>query len=111
MRYFVEYDSEKNIIGFGMFEYENQTMTEVSEQEYYQLRAIAGFDDSAHWREKYESLTVMYIREKYSSDDEYKLIREYLADNSDEVFSSAFLEYNSYVENCKAKARMEVYGE
>jgi hypothetical protein len=60
-------------------------------------------------RSKYCNLTNQFIREKYSSNDENKIIREYLAYG--EEYKPAFDEYNTYVEECKAKAHTEIYGE
>ena len=59
----------------------------------------------------YEQLTVRKIREKYSDNEEYKILRERLAKPDDETAIAAFAEYNDYVEQCKNEARNEVYGE
>jgi hypothetical protein len=59
---------------------------------------------------KYHNLTVKYIREKYSINEENKVIREFLAYNTDE-YRNIFNEYNSYVEECKKRAHTETYGE
>lgn len=58
---------------------------------------------------RYQNLSIKYIREKYSVNDESKVIREYLAYG--EEYKPAFDEYNTYVEDCKAKAYSEIYGE
>lgn len=55
----------------------------------------------------YDKLSVSYIRKKYTADDENKIMREYLAYG--DVKKEAFDIYNSYVEECKATARAEVY--
>ena len=55
----------------------------------------------------YDKLSVSYIRKKYTADDENKIMREYLAYG--DVKKEAFEIYNSYVEECKATARAEVY--
>ena len=60
---------------------------------------------------KYESLCQQYISEKYSLADENKIVREYLADMNNSEKKAQFDEYNSYVELCKARAGLEVYGE
>lgn len=63
---------------------------------------------AAEKRAAYEAASVAYIRERYSQDDENKVIREYLA------FPTARTEfdaYNSYVMECKARAKSEIYGE
>lgn len=52
-------------------------------------------------REQYEALVVSEIRKKYSQHDENAIIRKKLAG----VDSGEFNEYNTYVENCKTKAR------
>ena len=56
----------------------------------------------------YETLTVQYIREQYSIDDEAKVLRECLANI--EGAQANFQTYNTYVESCKAKAHTEIYG-
>jgi hypothetical protein len=55
---------------------------------------------------EYNVLTVQYIREKYTADDENKILREKLAGTDYGTFEV----YNAYVEECKAKAHLEVYG-
>ena len=57
----------------------------------------------------YRNLTVKYIREKYSINEENQVIREYLAYG--EEYKPAFDEYNTYVEACKVRAHAEIYGE
>lgn len=57
----------------------------------------------------YERLAVSYIRQQYTADDENKILREYLAYG--EAGKAAFDAYNTYVEQCKARAYAEVYGE
>lgn len=59
---------------------------------------------------KYEELTMKYIHEKYTYDDENKIMREYISDRENEEYKRAFENYNSYVITCKAKAKEEVYG-
>jgi hypothetical protein len=56
---------------------------------------------------EYDSLVVQYIREKYSANDENKILREKLAGTEELEFE----EYNAYVEECKTKAHNEVYVE
>ncbi|MBD5156481.1 MAG: hypothetical protein HDT13_02450 [Butyrivibrio sp.] len=56
----------------------------------------------------YEAASVAYIRERYSQDDENKVIREYLANPADKA---EFDEYDGYVMECKARAKAEIYGE
>ena len=53
---------------------------------------------------KYESLVERYIRQKYSISQELAILRQ--RDSKVEEFNA----YNLYAENCKAKAKMEVYG-
>ena len=66
-------------------------------------------DQSAIFNERYEMLAQEKIRERYTATDEYKVLREKLAgrDGSEEQFN----EYNQYVEQCKAEAYLEIYGE
>lgn len=63
---------------------------------------------SAERRAAYEAASVAYIRERYSQDDENKVIREYLAFPADRTEFDA---YNSYVMECKERAKSEIYGE
>lgn len=63
---------------------------------------------SAEKRAEYEAASVAYIRERYSQNDENKIIREYLANPSDKAEFDA---YNSYVMECKERAKSEIYGE
>lgn len=58
---------------------------------------------------KYSGLTIRYIHEKYPISKENKVLREYLAYG--ESHKAQFDEYNAYVEECKIRARAEVYGE
>lgn len=58
---------------------------------------------------KYERLCQQYIRERYSATDENKVVREYLADMYNFDKKTQFDEYNTCVENCKSRARVEVY--
>lgn len=56
-------------------------------------------------RKKYERLVEWLIRERYSLSDELKINREKNAGTDDGEFDV----FNSYVEECKARARAEVY--
>lgn len=58
-------------------------------------------------KDLYKKITVQYIREKYSSNQEFAILREYMAYG--ETCKEAFDEYSQYVESCKAKAYAEVY--
>jgi hypothetical protein len=60
--------------------------------------------------EEYNSLCELLISERYSHADENKIVREYLANMDDEEKRNQFFEYNSYVEECKIRARKETYG-
>ena len=50
----------------------------------------------------YESLVVSYIREKYSIDDEFALLRQR------DTKPDEFAEYNDFCEQCKTRARNEL---
>lgn len=63
-------------------------------------------ETAAEKRAAYEAASVAYIRERYSQNDENKIIREYLANPADRT---EFDEYNSYIIECKEKARAEIY--
>lgn len=58
-------------------------------------------------KEQYKKLTVQYIREKYSTNQEFAILREYMTYG--EAYKEAFNEYNSYVESCKERAYAEIY--
>lgn len=60
---------------------------------------------------RYESLCNQKIRERYTNNDENQILREYLANPTDEIKKQAFDEYNVYVEESLAAARKEVYGD
>lgn len=53
-------------------------------------------------QEQYHNKVVALIREKYSQNDEYKILRTKLAGND----TGEFEEYNAYVEECKKKANI-----
>ncbi|WP_324824978.1 hypothetical protein [Sinanaerobacter sp. ZZT-01] len=60
--------------------------------------------------QQYDELSIQYIHEKYSYDEENKTMREYLSDMTNEQCKVAFDTYNTYVEECKTRAYTEVYG-
>lgn len=51
----------------------------------------------------YPNLVSRLIRERYSIDDEMAILRQ------KETKPEEWKEYNSYCEDCKAKARKEIY--
>jgi hypothetical protein len=53
---------------------------------------------------RYESLVEKYIREKYSLSNELAILRQANTKYTE------FYEYNAYAEECKARAKTEVYG-
>ena len=53
---------------------------------------------------RYENLVEKYIREKYSLSNELAILRQANTKYTE------FYEYNTYAEECKAKAKAEVYG-
>lgn len=55
---------------------------------------------------RYDALTVQYIRQQYTADDEYQILREKLAGTD----VGAFDTYNAFVEQCKVNAHTVVYG-
>jgi len=59
----------------------------------------------------YDELSIQYIHDRYSYDDENKIMREYLADMENAKCKVAFEAYNNYVTECKQKAYKEIYGE
>ena len=59
-------------------------------------------------KEQYKERTVEYIREKYSVNQEFAILREYMTFG--ETCKEAFDEYSNYVESCKTRAYEEIYG-
>ncbi|GEM_PF-2463664 len=59
----------------------------------------------------HDELSIQYIHDRYSYDDENKIMREYLADMENAECKVAFEAYNNYVTECKQKAYKEIYGE
>ena len=59
---------------------------------------------------RYELRVVELIRQRYTDTDEFKILREYLADKN-ETTEKTFTEYNAYVIECKATAKKEILGE
>lgn len=55
---------------------------------------------------KYEARVVEMIRQRYTADDELAIQRKMLASPSEQA-QEEFLQYNSFVEECKAKAKQE----
>lgn len=55
--------------------------------------------------EQYKQRIIELVREEYSVDDELAILRQ--RDTKVEEFNT----YNSFVEECKVKARREIYGE
>jgi hypothetical protein len=55
-------------------------------------------------KQQYKDRVVSLIREKYSANDEYKLICQRIADAT----YADYLTYRAYVEECKVKAKKEV---
>ena len=70
------------------------------------VAAIPHIAGEEELRQNYELLVVEKIRERYSQNDEYKILREALASGLFDEFDL----YNAYVEQCKAEAHGEVYG-
>ena len=60
-------------------------------------------------KERYDKLTQYKIRQQYTDAEEYKILRERLAEKDGSV--ERFNLYNEYVEQCKQEACKEIYGE
>ena len=56
---------------------------------------------------KYEKLCEKYIRAKYSASDEFQILREYSKNPNDAITKQNFDEYNTFVENCLLRAKIE----
>lgn len=66
----------------------------------------------AEKEQRYKTLVQQYIHERYSIDDETALINEaieYIADSR--LPPEKYNDYRSYVEECKTRARKEVYND
>ena len=59
---------------------------------------------------RYELRVVELIRQRYTDSEEFKILREYLADKN-ETTEKAFTDYNNYVIECKVTAKKEILGE
>lgn len=57
--------------------------------------------------QRYNDLTVQYIRDRYSVDEELNLVNDGITDASDPEYQA----YRQYVEECKARARLSVYAD
>lgn len=60
-------------------------------------------------KERYKKKTVQYIREKYNTNQEFAILREYMTYG--DACKEAFDEYSNYVEECKTKAHAEIYAQ
>ena len=56
----------------------------------------------------YEKKVVSRIRKKYSPSAENAILRKYMSNPQEHA--AEFEEYDTYAEQCKAEARLEVYG-
>ena len=56
---------------------------------------------------KYEKLCEKYIRAKYSASDEFQILREYSKNPNDTIAKQNFDEYNTFVENCLLRAKLD----
>lgn len=106
MKYYIKFNEENKPIGYMEYPYENQTMTEVSQQDYYNIRHENGADDTEQIRKIYEDRTVELIRQAYSPNEENKVIREFLAEG--EPKREQFDNYNQFVLDCKNRAKTEI---
>lgn len=59
--------------------------------------------------EKYARLVDAYVREKYSQSAVEAIINNYLSDPENEKYKAEFAALQLYREECKAKAKTEVY--
>lgn len=59
----------------------------------------------------YENLSIQHIHDRYTYDEENKIIREYLSDQINEQYKAAFDSYNAYVLECKQRAHTQIYGD
>lgn len=71
--------------------------------DYYEVVAIPE-PEPVPIEETYSARVVELIREKYSQDDEYSILRKKLAGLDDEGFE----EYNTYCEACKTRAKQQL---
>jgi hypothetical protein len=55
-------------------------------------------------QQQYKDTVVSLIREKYTADDEFAILRKNMAG----IDETEFVKYNSYVESCKVKIKAEL---
>lgn len=119
------FDENKEVIDYKIFEETieeeiteivEETIEEEKSRTYFTCELVANFiklteeQIAVKKQRAYENLCQQYIRERYSPTDENKIVREYLADMYNFDKKSQFDEYNAYVESCKARAKIEIYG-
>lgn len=90
-----EYDEEGNQIG--------------EHEEYYDVPSDEPKPSPEELQQRYDALAVEYIHDRYSYDDENKIIREYIANPDDQACKQAFEAYNAYVLECKQRAYDDIY--
>jgi predicted CopG family antitoxin len=101
----------------------NEETSEVIEKEVERSRTFVSCDIVAHFKpqptleeiekqkeKEYKELCEKYIREKYSQSDVEAIINNYLENSENEKYKNEFDELQNYRKECKAKAKLEVYG-
>lgn len=68
-------------------------------------RIIEALKHAGKQDEAYANLATSLIRERYSMDAELAILRQ--RDTKPDEFAA----YNSYAEDCKARAKAEIYGD
>lgn len=80
-------------------------------------KAAIKLDDLENWEEvsiedvppytqvEYKEEIIKLIRERYDQDDEFAILRKIAQSPTNEKYINEYNEYNSFVEDCKTKAK------
>lgn len=66
-------------------------------------------DISPYTQTEYKQEVIKLIREKYDQDDEFAILRKVASSTTNERYIKEYNEYNSFVEDCKTKAKKNLW--
>ena len=84
-------------------------------------KAAIKLDDLENWEEvsiedmppysqvEYKEEIIKLIRERYDQDDEFAILRKIAQSPTNERYINEYNEYNSFVEDCKTKAKENLW--
>ena len=84
-------------------------------------KAAIRLDDLENWEEvsiedippytqvEYKEEIIKLIRERYDQDDEFAILRKIAQSPTNERYINEYNEYNSFVEDCKTKAKENLW--